>query len=192
MSEFTNPAAFAKAQKIYGDVQLLLNAAVDEYMKNHPHASFDRGIFLRQYDYALQCALLAVAIADGTINRDEVLAIRDLAQNGNLLALISDDDDPIDWEDFVDSSAYVSAKFQLRIEKSLEETVDNFMTLIAITAEENEEADFIKLFFDKTHSIAGAIALVDGATNDNEGFVAAAKMDEIFIASLKRVLRNLH
>jgi CheY-like chemotaxis protein len=66
------------------------------------------------------------------------------------------------------------------------------LPIIILTAEENEEADFIKLFIDKTHSIANAIAVVDGATNDNEGFVAAAKMDEIFLASLKRVLRNLH
>lgn len=187
MAEYTNPAAFEKAKKAYENVQLFLNGTVDAYLEDTGDTDFKRDVFLRQYDYALQCMLFAVVLGDGVAHPEELQAIKEIAQNGDLMEMISNDRVQWTWDEHGEASPYLVAKFQMKLEDQLEDIIDNFSQLIVISASRTDGKAYIDTLLDLTTRIAENIAAVDGELDDNEHDLINLKINEIFLESFRRI-----
>ena len=188
---YTDPKSFEKAKKAYDNIQVLLNGTVDAFLAENPDSDFDRGIFLRQYDYALQCMLLAVVLGDGVAHPEEVDAIHAIAQNGDLMQMISNERVTWSWEEHAEASPYLVTKMQLTLEERLQDIVDDFSALIIVSASQTNADAYIDLLLENTRRIAEGIAGVDGALDPNESDIISVKIKEIFLESLRRAEMKL-
>ena len=162
---------FSDAARTYEAITKVLQEVGDQFEGEIGKKDFSSKRFLAQFDLLLQLVLFKTGIADGKLSENEALAIQELPQYGDLLALLSDGkkDKKVHWEDFVKEDVATLVNFTRLAESAADGIIRNFFSPIAFVDEETngEERFFLlvahvlredrKIFHHAIHSLKDVV-----------------------------------
>ena len=179
--------------KSFTDILNLLTAAGNAF-RDDGHPDFSVDILHRQFELSIQCALLAVSLADGKISKAEIAAIASLGVHADLMEMLSDEETEFKWDELPAQSPYIISKFQLNIERNLEKLLDDFCLFLVLykeTRPEDEVDPFMTSFLTDCRELAQGLAEIDGNRDENEQYVLEDKIKSYYLEGMLRVLEKI-
>lgn len=153
-------------KKCYGDVRLM-SCEIAKYMESQGK-NWDPRITVAKFDIVLQYSLLQVAVADFDFDRNEMIFIRDITEQGDFVNYINAmANTDITWDGLFNSSVSDIRKFLRDIKDVIEELSDEFVQVFAL-CDKLTQYDFVSDLEDNVVLIIAGLAKMDGTITASE------------------------
>lgn len=149
---------------------------------------FSAEVFCKQFDCILQYSMLQMAVADGEINSDELLFIKEVTKHSDLVAFINAYyKNKISWEDILNAGAETVEKWlkvnQEYVDKLAEEFVYGFSMV-----DFSVDADLEGALCEAVAAVMAVLGYADGNSEEYEKYAAGNSLIVEVLASIRAKL----
>ena len=150
-----------KELKVVGDT-------LEAYQKDNGK-KFSSDIFLKQFDCIFQYGLLQHAIADGTLDKNELIFIKEITSYGDLLVYINSYyKNSVTWDDVLNAKEDSVDKWLSNNEEYINKLSAEFIASLAMVDAAVTNVDFVKMLIEKCGAIYGLLEQMDGEVSKAE------------------------
>lgn len=162
---------FKKATIYYNDLIVELKHVGDtlESYYGKQGKKFSSQIFLKQFDCIFQYSLLQYAIADGSLDPNELYFIKDITSYGDLLTYINSHyKNSLTWNDVLNGKEDSIDKWLTANQDHMNTLSSEFIASLGMVDAAVEDVDFVDLLTEKCAAIYSLLELIDGESSKME------------------------
>lgn len=144
-----------------------MSNVVASYMKREG-LDWDPNMPCVKFDIALQYSLLQIASSDLKLDKNEIIFIRDIAEEGDFLNFLNNyGDGSITWESLFSLNIFTLRKFLREIEGIIRKMSEEFVGVFAL-CDKLTEYDFVADLEKDLMGIVAGLITIDGAVDRSE------------------------
>lgn len=162
---------FKRAAVEYNDLIKELKVVGDTLEAYHKDngKKFSSDIFLKQFDCIFQYGLLQHAIADGTLDKNELIFIKEITSYGDLLVYINSYyKNSVTWDDVLNTKEDSVDKWLSNNEEYINKLSAEFIASLGMVDAAVTNVDFVKMLVEKCGAIYGLLEQMDGEVSKAE------------------------
>jgi len=130
---------------------------------------FDSKIFFVQFDCCLQYGLLQMAIADGKLDKEELLLLKDVTKYGDLVHFINSKyKNKLTWDNVLNGAEDSIQKWLDNNKKYMDELSNEFAAFFSLVDVAVTNEDILKPVTDSVVTLLACVASLDGNISDAE------------------------
>ena len=163
---------FDSCRRIYKDMYETMRLMAEEFATRVKNGDWDPSITTYKFDIVVQYSLLQVALADFDFSRNELIFIRDLTEQGDIVEYWNkgarDSSERISWEDLYNADAIDLRKFLRASRSDILDMSDEIVHVFEIMDALHTEHDYASLCEKSMFLLIHSLGMMDGEYTEEE------------------------